>query len=362
MEPNPATHPYETRKKPIYAIGSGLRSYLAQYGRIHKLPVSYQRLLSWDEAMPLYDRSGRDTLWRTVIFQPDTMRRLNTHLTAIYAQLKTQGDTSFVDHLYVDRIDYCTFGNTNPFRIRIVNAYNENQDYYYIKKADASRVYGLELEHLLSPNRMHFLIDEDILVEEHVVGIPGDVFIAKWMQERHIRKIRLAKELVKFNERCFLRLLGDMRAYNFVVDVTPDFEGVQIRIRAMDFDQQSYSGRLRFYLPQFFKENLPLVEFCLEHINLPTARQYQLEEHAVLYRRIELARARVNRLINCMVADRISPPEKVHQLREGMAEHYKDKAYLYCNRMGEILRHSLLNVRERVFQQRNGGNPFQPNR
>ena len=58
---------------------------------------------------------------------------------------------------------------------------------------------------------------------------------------------------MKFNERCFIRLLGDMRSYNFVFVLTPDFEGWQVRIRAMDFDQQSYSGRRSFYLPQFFK-------------------------------------------------------------------------------------------------------------
>jgi hypothetical protein len=67
----------------------------------------------------------------------------------------------------------------------------------------------------------------------------------------------LPKEFVKFNERCFVRLLGDMRSYNFVVNITPDIEDYQYRIRAIDFDQQSYEGRRNLYLPQFFKENLP---------------------------------------------------------------------------------------------------------
>lgn len=34
---------------------------------------------------------------------------------------------------------------------------------------------------------------------------------------------RLAKEFVKFNERCLVRLLGDMRAYNYVFDISPNF-------------------------------------------------------------------------------------------------------------------------------------------
>lgn len=336
----------------MYPVGGQLRAYLRNYSRVFELPISYSRLLEWAESMPLYDADGKDTYWCTVIYRPEVWRRLNLHLTRIYAMLKTEGDTSFVDHLYVDRIDYCTFGNSNPFRIRVVNSYNENQDYYYIKKNDASRIYGLELEHLLSPNRMHYLVAEDILVEEHVVGIPGDVFVDQWLGDPHLNKIRLAKELVKFNERCFIRLLGDMRAYNFVVDVTPDFEDVQIRIRAMDFDQQSYSGRLKFYLPQFFKDNNALVAFCLQQLNPQTARQYQKEEHSVLFRRIQLAEARVRRLMECMCLDVLSTDEKVQQLAHGLAEYHKDKRFLKCTRMGHLLRESILLVRDNVVRYR----------
>lgn len=344
----PTLDAFATKKKPMYPVCEALRGYLRQYNREFELPVSYSRLLEWVEAMPLYGPDGEDTLWRTVIYRPENWRRLNKHLTGIYALLKTEGDTSFIDHLYVDRIDYCTFGNSNPFRVRVVNSYNENQDYYYIKKSDASRVYGLELEHLLSPNRMHYYVAEDILVEEHIVGIPGDSFIDHWMNDPRLNKIRLAKELVKFNERSFIRLLGDMRSYNFVVDVTPDFEDVQIRIRAMDFDQQSYSGRLKFYLPQFFKDNNPLVQFCVQQLNVHTAKQYQKEEQSVVFRRIQLAQDRVNRLLDCMGADTISTVEKVRQLRGGLAEYHKDKRFLACSNMGQLLRTSLLLVEENV--------------
>jgi hypothetical protein len=315
--------------------------YLAKYGREKDIPVSYNRLLDWQDAAPLYDANGEDTLWHTLIYSPEEMAELSRGLATIYAILKTDGDLSIIDHLYVDRIDYCTFGNSNPFRIRIVNSHNENQDYYYIKRADASRIYGLELEHLLSPNRMHYLINEDTLVEEHVVGIPGDVFIEKWMHNPNFKQVRLAKELVKFNERCFVRLLGDMRSYNYVVELTPDFEEVQIRIRAMDFDQQSYCGKKNFYLPQFFKENNPLVNFCLKHLDLKTSRQYQREEHAVIQRRMVLADERIRRILKTMSEDKIAPDEKVIQLRQELSDHYRDKRLLTCKRMGQLVHSSL---------------------
>jgi hypothetical protein len=51
-------------------------------------------------------------------------------------------------------------------------------------------------------------------------------------------KSQIAKEFV--NERCMIRLLGDMRAYNYVIVPIHDFDQVVYRIRPIDFDQQCY--------------------------------------------------------------------------------------------------------------------------
>ncbi|MFL2834576.1 MAG: hypothetical protein ACJZ9L_00185 [Coraliomargaritaceae bacterium] len=45
------------------------------------------------------------------------------------------------------------------------------------------RVYGLELEELLSPNAINFLIWGDTLIEEHIIGVPGDQFIKEYLTE-----------------------------------------------------------------------------------------------------------------------------------------------------------------------------------
>lgn len=306
-----------------------------------ELPVSYERLLHFSEAVPLIDDRGEDTLWLSIIYPSGENESLRRDLTRIYAILKAGGNLGVMEHLYCDRIDYCTFGNSRPFRIRIVNSLNDNQDYYYVKKADASRVYGLELEDILSPNRIHFLTDRNTLIEEHIIGIPGDVFIQEWLDKRTVKTIRLAKELVKFNQRCFVRLLGDMRSYNFVVDLTPDFEETQIRIRAMDFDQQSYSGRLKFYLPQFFKENVPFVQHSTSYITPVTARQYELEEHAGIYRRMRVGNDRYQALIRCMRQDTLSTPEKIAQLRDELADYHRHDAFQRCRTMADILETSL---------------------
>ena len=347
-----------TRKKPIYPLQEGLRSYLFRHGREMELPITYEDLLDFSVSVPLRDSEGRDTLWETVAYPQPEMQRIARALTQIYGLLKTNGVWSAVDHLTMDRIDYCTFGNSNPFRIRIVNLHNDNQDYYYIKRADASRIYGLELEHLLSPNRMHYWTCGQTLVEEHVIGIPGDAFTRHWMDNPQIKRVRLAKELVKFNERCFLRLLGDMRAYNFVVDITPDFDDFQLRIRPMDFDQQSYEGRKQAYLPQFYKSNNRLVFFCLENLIKDTAYQYQLEEHALMSRRIRLSTGRLRTLLEEMADEELSTPDRVERLREELADHHERREFLRAESMGDLVRESLTTLLEDEVQPADKGAPL----
>ena len=333
-------------RKPAYPISVPLRHYLKSFSREQPLPITYQELEQFQASAPLYDDNDEDTLWQTVIYDHVMIAKLSDGLKHVYAIIKAGGDLSVIHYLYVDRIDYCVFGNSRPFRIRIVNSRNDNQDYFYVKKADASRIYGLEIEHLLSPNRMHFICDGDTLIEEHLVGLPGDMFIEDWMESKRFKAIRIAKELIKFNERCFVRLLGDMRPYNFIVDITPDFEGTQIRIRAMDFDQQSYDGRKNFYLPQFFKENNQLVAFCVSHIDPKTAHQYQSEEHHLIARRMKMIKLRIKALLESMARDKIAPRENVVQLRQELCAHYKDDAFLKCDSMGALVRHSLQRIYE----------------
>jgi hypothetical protein len=201
-------------------------------------------------------------------------------------------------------------------------------------------VYGLELEHILSPNRMVFFTHDNTLVEEHIPGIPGDLFI-KQLDDPLTNKIRLAKEFVKFNERCFVRLLGDMRSYNFVVNITPDIEDYQYRIRAIDFDQQSYEGRKNLYLPQFFKENFSYVHLCLKHLNKESIEQYQAEERTLITFRLASSRYRIKELFDIMTKDQISTAEKTAQLKEQLNDYFQTRVFNKCHSMGQLVKRQL---------------------
>ncbi|RYF86625.1 MAG: hypothetical protein EON98_03145 [Chitinophagaceae bacterium] len=330
-----------SRKKPFFPVNASLRQYLKTHGRETSLPVSYNDLLNITYSVPLRDKAGKDTLWEKALYDMRDWEYINQGLINLYAILKTEGDYTYTKHLDVARIDYCSFGNSNPFRIRIVNRYNDNYDHYYIKKEDASRVYGLELEHMLSPNRMIFLTGNDTLVEEHIPGIPGDLFIKDYLDRSDTNKIRLAKEFVKFNERCFVRLLGDMRSYNYVIEITPDIEDFQYRIRAIDFDQQSYEGRKNLYLPQFFKENAKLVDLSLKLLNTDSIEQYRAEERTLIAYRVAASRYRLIDLLNIMSNDIISTDKKRDQLKEELEAYYQSQVFSRCKTMGEMVKQML---------------------
>ena len=257
----------------------------------------------------------------------------------MYLILHGDGSEGSLPYLTVDGIDYCTFGNSKPFRIKIRNILNDNHTYLYIKKADASRVYGLELEHILSPNNINFLVYKDTLIEEHVLGIPGDQFLVENLKNVSASGLkRLSKEFVKFNERCMIRLLGDMRSYNYVIVASYDFDQVEYRIRAMDFDQQSFEGNLKVYFPQYFKENYPFVKMVEENLQKESVEQYKKEERSAIARRLRGSQERINDLLACMVNDTISKPEKIKQLKLDLVKYTNDKNFKKCNSMGEILK------------------------
>ena len=345
-----------SQKKPVYPVGEHFAEYLARYGRLGAAGVTYADLLRTAGQTPLYDDFGADTLWSSVYYGPSETREIHDALRLTYALLKSDGDLSTVEHLYIDRIDLCLYGNTLPFRVRIVNRLNENFDYFYVKRADASRAYGLELEHVLSPNHINFLVltgdsaaraGVQTLIEEHIVGIPGDAFIRDRLPDNRFDQVRLAKEFVKFNERCFVRLLGDMHAGNWVVDVTPDFEKLHYRLRPIDFDQQSHHPKRQVYLPQFYPQNNPVIAFGLAHLTETTADQYQREERALIAGRLRAERTRYDALLDVMREDLIAPPHYVAALGAGLAKHYGDAAFARADTMGDLVEHSLRLVLDR---------------
>ena len=331
-----------SKKKPAYPITPELSEYLTIHNRNIKIPIFYDDLLRFQGAVEIYDKDGKDTLWISTYFAEHERKEIELSLKQMYSILHSDGSDAILPFLNIDSIDFCTFGNSKPFRIKVRNVLNDNYIYLYIKRADASRIYGLELEHMLSPNHINFLVHRDTLIEEHISGIPGDVFIEEQLELCTDQdKAAIAKEFVKFNERSFVRLLGDMRSYNYVMVLTHDFDRIQYRIRAIDFDQQNFEGNPKVYKPQFLKENNKFVKLTSSILQKASVEQYKLEERSLLAKRASSEEDRLKDLLKCMKNDSISPPEKVEELKKGLYQLTADINFKKSNNMGEILESAL---------------------
>jgi hypothetical protein len=322
-------------RKPFYPVREPLQEHLTEYSLSADLPITYEDLLHYRDLIPVVDSDGNPTLWYSVLYDNTDLEHFRRELTAMYQLLAGSGNSN--PFLKIASIEFCSFGNSKPFRIKVINVINDIYDFYYIKQPDASRVYGLELEEIFSPNKVSFLLGKGILLEQHIIGIPCDDFIKKNDGLEIENRGRFAKEFVKFNERCYARLLGDMRAYNFVVEIIQDFDNVQYRLRAIDFDQQCYEGRRSIYLPQFYKENIELVNLAQTILSKDVADQYVREERLAMRKRFLANITRTRSILKCMADDVLSTPENTDLLRTELAKYHDDEAFYQCDSMGKVL-------------------------
>ncbi|WP_411031441.1 hypothetical protein [Spongiimicrobium sp. 3-5] len=327
-----------SKKKPAYPISPRLDAYLHHYSRKIEIPIFYDDLLRFAGSVVVYDSKDEDTLWVRVYYSDFDRQEIDLSLKKVYSILHSDGSNRIIQYLNVDAVDYCTFGNSKPFRIKVRNILNDNFTYFYVKKTDASRVYGLELEHMLSPYNLNFLVYKDTLIEEHIAGIPGDVFIKEMLPKcTESEKAQLAKEFVKFNERCMIRLLGDMRSYNYVIVPTHDFDHVVYKIRAIDFDQQCFEGKLKVYRPQFFKENYLMVELVRGKLQKYSVDQYKVEERSIVAKRIISSENRIEELVDICREDNISIENNIQMLKGEIYDLTMDAKFKKCKTMGEVL-------------------------
>jgi hypothetical protein len=92
------------------------------------------------------------------------------------------------------------------------------------------------------------------------------------------------------------------------------------------------------YLPQYFKENNPIVNFCIEVMNPETIRQYQYEERTLMKRRYEASKNKIGRLMECIVEDEISTPDKTDTIKKELNRHHKTTQFSKCKNMGQAVK------------------------
>lgn len=335
--PNAAISNHNDRpmmQKEVYPVSNALQQYLQHYQKDTPLPLAYKELLHYEYTNAIKDDKGKHTHWERVVYNDKLLSSLKTKLRVLYGLLKNDTDID------IEAIDFCEFANSMPFRIHIIHTKDKRRDLFYIKLADASRIYGLELEQLLTTNHINFLYHQNTLVEEHIDGIPGDDFLTLAKDLPEPEKKLLAAAFIRFNESCFARLLGDMRSYNFVVLKTGDPVNSFI-IKAIDFDQQCYEGRLNLYLPQFYKENYPYVQsvtYWLTEDNIEAIRTTERQHLAGLFMQNQ---EQLLSLLAIMSREEISEHYKIVSLRKELDQYHHTHHFNRCNTMGALVAEQL---------------------
>lgn len=321
-------------QKEVYPVSASLQQYLQQYKKDTALPIAYKELVHYQYTNAIKDDKGKHTHWERVVYDKKLLEQLQQKLALLYTQLKNETG------IQIDSIDFCEFANSMPFRINITHTKNNKQDLFYIKSADASRIYGLELEQLLTNNHINFLYHQNTLVEEHIDGIPGDNFLDTVNELNENEKRSLAAAFIRFNESCFARLLGDMRSYNFVV-VKNNAVQNPFTMKAIDFDQQCYEGKLNLYLPQFYKENYPYVQMATALLNDAGIDTIRLEERKQLAALFVKNKQQLTALLQVMEQEELSEQYKVVSLRKELNHYHHTTHFSHCKTMGSLVKQQL---------------------
>jgi len=327
-------------QKEVYRVSENLQQYLTQFGFSQALPLHYQELLQYDYTNSLKDELGKHTHWERVVYKKESWEILEEKLKILYQLLVPQSVK--LDLVKVIAVDFCEFANSMPFRIHVEWQHEQDKSNicYYIKQADASRVVGLLLETWLTNNPIGFLYDDQTLVETHIEGEPGDECIKGIDQWSELQKKELATAFVRFNINCFARLLGDMRSYNFVV-VKTDSKSEPIKIRAIDFDQQCYEGRVQLYLPQFYKENLGYVNLVKKLLGREQTESIVTQARQEM-RNIALSNAApLKCLLHMLEKEELSENYKIASLSKELNSWHRIQQFDHFDSMGAIVKQQL---------------------
>jgi hypothetical protein len=317
-------------QKEVFEVSKGLQQYLKKYHRDIELPIAYNDLLNYQYTNAIKDENGKHTHWENVVYAADVLKTLHKKLLSTFQLLTLQQANNFV----ISAIDFCEFANSMPYRITVLCKQTKVLSWFYIKMADASRLFGLELEYLFSTNTINFLYHKNTLVETHIDGIPGDDFIVRVVNMQLAEKIAVAKAFIEFNEHCFARLLGDMRSYNFVVLNNTDGT---YTFKPIDFDQQCYEGNLALYFAQFYKENYQYFQLVTEVLNNQLIEQHRQLARKNMAEQAKYKQLQIVHILEVLLPEQITDGYKIIQLKNGLNAYFKIDEFTDCKTMGNIL-------------------------
>jgi hypothetical protein len=81
-------------------------------------------------------------------------------------------------------------------------------------------------------------------------------------------------------------------------------------------------------MPQYFKENNPIIDLGFKTMSPVLELQYQKEERMRLRNRVNTSYGQLNSLLDSMAQDELSTQQNIIQLKSELAELYQDDEFL----------------------------------
>jgi hypothetical protein len=94
-------------------------------------------------------------------------------------------------------------------------------------------------------------------------------------------------------------------------------------------------------MPQYFKQNNPIINLGFQRMSPVLELQYQKEERTRLLTRVRAAQDQLPVLLTVMKKEILSTTENILKLRSELSDLYKDSRFLQANTMGDLLATSL---------------------
>jgi hypothetical protein len=289
------------------------------------LPISYYELLNYHFSTPILI-NGKASLWEKLNYNTTEYASITKKLQLLYTQLYNNLTSPMVE-----QISFCEYGNSFPFKITYANG-----KIIYVKKPDASRLLGNILENVFNPDPpFKFLLHNNTFVETHIEGQEAFAWLKQLPTAKYDKPqlVQIAKAFVQFNQYCNLRLLGDMRNYNFhIIETNGAFQ-----FQSIDFDQQNFEEFLPFYFPAFYKDNVEFVNLVKNNL-LP--KQIQQAENETL---VQIKQAITNnadfleKLFMALESTELSFMYKAKRLAAALNTYWNTNTFSACTTMLQVL-------------------------
>ena len=217
-------------------------SYLTKFCKFSNLPSFEEFKEGFEPDDEKYRDSELDGLERE--FEPTelyinftSMSEKNNLASKIASHLwggESQTLDFFKDIKITDVVEM-SYADHKPLKVS-VNLKGGIEKVFYAKPFDERRLAGLELVHLLSPDKYNFSASGEAIYEDEIPGIEAEEFEANYKGDP-FKNESYVSELVKLDFLTQLLLLGDMHKRNYLVSSNNITGEEKYSVRPIDFDK-----------------------------------------------------------------------------------------------------------------------------